>query len=71
MTWAEVAERLAAARTYRVGQLVVGQAADGGRPSRRSGQPEQDTQRRGLADTVAHPVAPEQRKPATVPPGSP
>jgi hypothetical protein len=25
----------------------------------------------GLADTIAHPVPPEQRKPATVPPGSP
>ena len=34
---------------YRVGELMVGQPADGGRPGRRGGQPEQDAQRGGLA----------------------
>ena len=37
---------------YRVGQLMVGQAADGGRPGRGAGKAEQDAQRGGLARSV-------------------
>jgi hypothetical protein len=37
---------------YRVGQLMVRQAADGRRPGRRAGQPEQDAEGRGLARPV-------------------
>jgi hypothetical protein len=37
---------------YRVGQLMVRQAADGRRPGRRGGQPEQDAERSGLARPV-------------------
>jgi len=63
-------DRDALADLLRAGR-VQREPRDHGGPGGRRDQRAEDPHRRGLASTAAHPVPPEQRKPATVPPRQP